>query len=84
MDKMINMIKAELFTYALEERVAEGFKEITENVAISLADTFDIPLERARKTATKTVLLAMAQLRNDMLRDAVDTLRDICDKEAIQ
>jgi len=84
MDGMINMIKAELFTYALEERVAEGFKEITENVAISLADTLNIPLERTRKTATKMVLLAMAQLRNDMLRDTVDTLGGVCDKEAIQ
>ncbi len=81
MNILTGLIKMQILTYPISERTIEGLGEITESVTISLADTFNVPLKRARKTATKMVRLALAQLRNDMLQDAIGTLKDICNEE---
>ncbi len=81
MDKMIDLIKVQILTYAVEKRTIKGLSEITKSVTIIMANTLNISPKRTHRTAVKMVRLALAELERDMLSDAVDTLEGICNGE---
>ncbi len=81
MDEMIDVIKAQILTYAVEKRTIEGLSEITESITIVMANILSVPPERTHKTAVKMVRIALSELERDMLEEAVDTPEGICNGE---